>query len=328
VSTILKALQRLEDEKSANVERSLEEQVVERRPPPRPARRGLKIGAVAIGGLAIGGLAIAGAAFFFWQTQEKPGVEVAMEPPPPATESEPAKKVAAEKPRRKKSTRQAPASRVEEEPSAVEISPVVEVVKHLDSPPADLAESAASSKGASSSEDGKSEDVAAAPSKAKLGAVRPGGRRPASKPEPKIARTAEQAKPAPEQVAEAKPPATQVSGSSIPAIETPSQPAPVEIAAVAPKPVPAAEPAPIPAAIKEPTKKTIARAKIPKLSIEKTIWHPDVNRRVALVKLLEVDEVVRLKEGDAVGPLVVIDINPGSVLFTHDDVEIRYNVGG
>ena len=65
MSTILKALQRLEDEKSANVERSLEEQVVERRPPRRPERRGLKIGAVAVGGLAI-----VGAAFFFWQTQE------------------------------------------------------------------------------------------------------------------------------------------------------------------------------------------------------------------------------------------------------------------
>jgi hypothetical protein len=323
VSTILKALQRLEDEKSANVKRSLEEQVVERRPPPRPERRGLKIGAVAVGGLAI-----VGAAFFFWPTQEKPSVEVAMEPPPPATEPEPAKKAAVEKPRRKKSTRQAPAARVEEKPSKVEISPVVEVVKYLDAQPADPGEPAASSKSASSSEDGESEDVAAAPSKTKLGAARPAGRRPASKPKPPVARTAEKANPAKDQVADAKPPATQVSESSIPAIETPPQPAPVEIAAVAPKPVPATEPAPIPAAIKEPAKKTVARAKLPTLSIEKTIWHPDANRRVAIVKLTEVDQVVRLKEGDAVGPLVVIDISPGSVLFAHDDVEIRYNVGG
>jgi hypothetical protein len=323
VSTILKALQRLEDEKSANVERSLEEQIVERRPPPRPERRGLKIGAVAIGGLAI-----AGAAFFFWQTQEKSSVEVAMEPPPPTIQPEPAKKAAAEKPRRKRPARQALAARVEEESSAIEISPVIEVVKHLDAQPADSAESAASSKSAASSEDGKSEDVAAAPPKAKPGAARPAGRRSASKPKPSVARTAEQAKPAEEQVADAKPPATQVSGGSVRSLATPSQPAPVEIAAVAPKSVPAAEPAPIPAAVKEPTKKTVARAKLPVLSIEKTIWHPDANRRVALVKLLEVDEVIRMKEGDAVGPLVVIDINPGSVLFTHDDVEIRYNVGG
>ncbi len=323
MSTILKALQRLEDEKSANVERSLEEQVVERRPPPKPERRGLKLGAVAVGGFAI-----AGAAFFFWQTQEKSSVEVAMKPPPPATES--VKKAAAEKPRRNKSARQAPAARVEEEPSEIEISPVVEVVKFLDAQPADPGEPAEFSKSASSSEDGESEEVAAAPSKAKTkpGSARPAGRRPASKPKPQVARTAEQAEPAQEQVADAKPLATQASESSIPAIETPPQPAPSEIAAVAPKPVPATEPAPIPAAIKEPANKIIVRAKLPMLSIEKTIWHPDANRRVALVKLLEIDEVVRLKEGDAVGPLVIIDINPGSVLFTHDDVEIRYNVGG
>ena len=76
MSTILKALQRLEDEKSANVERSLNEQVVARRPPPDPERRGLKIGAVAIGGLAV-----AAAALLFWFNQEDPDAEVAMESP-------------------------------------------------------------------------------------------------------------------------------------------------------------------------------------------------------------------------------------------------------
>jgi len=65
VSTILKALQRLEDEKRADSERSLDEQIVARRPPPDPERRWLKIGAVAIGGLAV-----ASAAFFFWPARE------------------------------------------------------------------------------------------------------------------------------------------------------------------------------------------------------------------------------------------------------------------
>jgi len=46
------------------------------------------------------------------------------------------------------------------------------------------------------------------------------------------------------------------------------------------------------------------------------------------VKLIDAEEVLRLKEGDAVGPLVVKTINPGSVLFNHDGIEIVYNVGG
>jgi hypothetical protein len=85
---------------------------------------------------------------------------------------------------------------------------------------------------------------------------------------------------------------------------------------------------PIPAAIPEPEKKVIQRAKLPAFRVEKTIWHPDANRRVAVVKMIDAEEVLRLKEGDAVGPLVVKAISPGSVLFDHDEIEVRYNVGG
>jgi hypothetical protein len=72
----------------------------------------------------------------------------------------------------------------------------------------------------------------------------------------------------------------------------------------------------------------IQRAKLPSLRVEKTIWHPDTDRRIAIVKLIDAEEVLRLKEGDAIGPLVVESIKPGSVLFNHDGIEIRYNVGG
>ncbi len=40
-----------------------------------------------------------------------------------------------------------------------------------------------------------------------------------------------------------------------------------------------------------------------------------------------VQEALRLKEGDAVGPLVIEAIRPGGVLFSHDGVEIEYRVG-
>ena len=345
MSTILKALQRLEDEKSAGVQRSLDEQVVARRPPPDPERRGLRIGAVAIGGLAV-----AAVAFFFWSTREDPDAEVAMEPPSPATAPAAAAttKVAAEKPRRKPSARPAPAARAQQDSSEVEISSVVEVVELLDAPPADSAAPAASPK------------RVAPPAKA--GSKRPARRPSVSKPDPQVARDVAQPKPAPKQVANAKPPAIQISGNSAPAKPAPAPPAPVEAAAVAPKLAPAppapveaaavapklapAPPAPvevaavapkpaltavsesIPAPIRETERKIVQRAKFPALNVEKTIWHPDADRRVAVVKLIDAEEVLRLKEGDAIGPLVVKTINPGSVLFNHDGIEIRYNVGG
>jgi hypothetical protein len=303
VSTILKALQRLEDEKSANVERSLNEQVVARRPPPDPERRGLRIGAIAIGGLVV-----AAAALLFWFTRKDPAVEVAMESPPPAAAPVAAQQqVAAEKPNRRPSARPATAARAQQESSEVEVSPVVEVVKRLDGPPADSA-------------------APAAPPKRAASPVQAGAERPARRPG---ARKPAQPKPAPEQVANAKSAAaTQISGNSAPAKPVPAPPAPVEIAAVAPKPAATAESASTRAAIWEPEHEVIQRAKLPTLSVEKTIWHPDADRRVAVVKLIDTEEVLRLKEGDAVGTLVVKVIKPGSVLFSHDGIEVVYNVGG
>ena len=311
MSTILKALQRLEDEKSANVERSLNEQVVAHRPPLDPERRGLRIGAIAIGGLAV-----AAAVFYFWPAGEETNAEVAMEPAPAAAAPVTTAEVAAEKPGRRRSARPAPAARAQQDSSEVEISPVVEIVKLLDAPPADSDSAAPAALPKS-----------AAPL-AQAGAQRPARRPNVSRPDPQVARESAQPIPAPKQVADTKPPTTQISGSSVPAKPVPAPPAPVEIAAVAPKSAPTAATAPIPAAIQEPARRVVQRAKIPVFSVEKTIWHPDADRRVAVVKLADAEEILRLKEGDAVGPLVVKTINPGSVLFDHDDIEIRYNVGG
>ncbi len=310
MSTILKALQRLEDEKSAKVERSLNEQVVAHRPPSAPQRRGLRIGAIAIGGFG----AAAAAVFYFWPAGEETIAEVAMEPAPAAAAPVITAEVAAEKPRRRRSVRPAPAARAQQDSSAVEISPVVEVVKLLDASPADSGEPAALPK-------------SAAPL-AQAGAQRPARRPNVSRPDSQVARGSTQPIPTSKQVANTKPPATQISRSSVPAKPVPAPPTPVEIAAVVPKPAPTTATAPIPAAIQEPDRRIIQRAKIPAFTVEKTIWHPDADRRVAVVKLIDAEETLRLKEGDAIGPLVVKAINPGSVLFGHDEIEIRYNVGG
>lgn len=319
MSTILKALQRLEDEKSAGVERSLDEQVVSHPLPPdrEPNRRGLKIGFTAIAGLAV-----AAAAFAFWPTREDPDAVVAAESTAttvapvaaPAPEPAPAKrKVAAEKPRRRTSvrTQPQPAAREQAEISEAKAASIVEVVKRLDEPPA------------------------ASPNRvAPAEAPRRSTRRPdAPKPDVQTVKRAAKPRPAAAPVADAKPVAkpkpepviAAKTVETVPAKPKATPPEPIEIAAVVPEPAPESIPAPAP---REPEKRVVQRAKLPSLSIEKTIWHPDTDRRIAIVKMIDAEEVLRLKEGDAIGPLVVETIKPGSVLFNHDGIEIRYNVGG
>ncbi len=309
MSTILKALQRLEDEKSAGVARSLDEQIVARRALPDPDRRGWKLGLVAIGGLAV---AVA-AAFVLWPAGEDPDAVVAMEATPanvaPVAAPAPAKQeAAAEKPRRKATTRVQPAARAQTNPSEAEAAAIVEVVKRLDEQPADSGAPAASP------------NRVAQAAEPKRSARRPGARK-AAQPQPAAAPVAD-AKP----VAIQQPEPAATAKSVEPATANPDPAAPIEVAAVASKP--AAVPESIPAPVREPEKKVVQRAQLPALSIEKTIWHPDTDRRIAIVRIADAEEVLRLKEGDAVGPLVIESIQPGSVVFTHDGVEIRYNVGG
>jgi hypothetical protein len=316
VSTILKALQRLEDEKSARVERSLGEQVVSHHlaPDREPSRRGLKLGIAAVGGLAL-----VAAGFWLWPLAGDSDAVVAPEAAPvaaaPAPAPAPAKPAAAEEPRRSAAARKQPVARVRAEPTEAEAAAIVEVVKRLDEEPADPAVAAAVR---------RRDEPAAEPARSER---RPGSRKPARR----VAGPVEEPKPAAVRIAEAEPDPiqnAQPAATAESAEAEPAAPAPVEIAAVAPEPVPAPQPAPIPQPVREPEKRVIQRAKLPALSIEKTIWHPNTDRRIAIVKLDDAEEVMRLKEGDAIGPLVVESIQPGSVVFSHDGVEISYNVGG
>jgi hypothetical protein len=71
----------------------------------------------------------------------------------------------------------------------------------------------------------------------------------------------------------------------------------------------------------------IPRALVPTVYVERTIWHPMAERRVAVVELEGSDEALELHEGDAVGPLVVGEIEPSGVFFVYDGVELRRRVG-
>jgi hypothetical protein len=69
------------------------------------------------------------------------------------------------------------------------------------------------------------------------------------------------------------------------------------------------------------------RPHFPDLAVVRTAWHPDAARRSAKIRLEDTNEVLTLREGDAVGGLVVQEISPSAVVFKAGDVEIRRRVG-
>jgi hypothetical protein len=71
----------------------------------------------------------------------------------------------------------------------------------------------------------------------------------------------------------------------------------------------------------------VARTALPGVIVERTLWHPDAGRRLAVLQVEGRDGTVELREGDAVGDLVVQQIDPSGVLFLHRGVEIRQRVG-
>jgi hypothetical protein len=71
----------------------------------------------------------------------------------------------------------------------------------------------------------------------------------------------------------------------------------------------------------------LRRAPVPDVFVARTVWHPVAERRVAEVEVRGRPEPLRLHEGDAVGPLVVGRIEPSGVVFLHEQVELRRRVG-
>ena len=104
-----------------------------------------------------------------------------------------------------------------------------------------------------------------------------------------------------------------------------------------PTPTPAPTPAPkatltraVPEVVRRKTPvdlPRIAKPAIPDVSVLRTAWHPQPERRSARIQLAKSEDVLTLREGDAVGSLVVKEITPSSVLFAAGDVELRRRVG-
>ena len=66
---------------------------------------------------------------------------------------------------------------------------------------------------------------------------------------------------------------------------------------------------------------------LPDVAVLRTAWHPNPDRRSAKIRIVGTNETLTLKEGDAVGALVIKEISPSAVLFQSGEVEVRLRVG-
>ncbi len=66
---------------------------------------------------------------------------------------------------------------------------------------------------------------------------------------------------------------------------------------------------------------------IPDVAVLRTAWHPNPDRRSAKIRLLDTKQTLNLKEGDAVGGLVIQEISPSAVIFRSGEIELRLRVG-
>jgi hypothetical protein len=323
VSTILKALQRLEDEKRAGKDRSLNEQVVARRSAVAAKSRWAVIGISLLGGIAVGSTAL-----YFWPDAGAPVPDVTSEAAPPvvassASQPQPEQRVPAA-PAKPPGAAQAKKNEQPANRAATPELPMVEIVNRLDEKPAAQPVLAESSD----------------PKPAALGTNRPGDRRQAARERAKQRTDSTPSEPTdPRPVAAVSKPVPEPPAAEPPVVIAAADPTDIAVDTAAPTigeavvvadpPPGAAGPSQSISASTSPSKpsKVIHRAEIPLISVGKTIWHPDVDRRSAIVELMESGETLTLKEGDAIGPLVIETIKPSGVLFLHDGVEIEYRVG-
>lgn len=71
----------------------------------------------------------------------------------------------------------------------------------------------------------------------------------------------------------------------------------------------------------------IVRRSLPELVVKRTLWHPDAKRRVASVQVAGRSELIELREGDAIEDLTVVEITPTGVSFDHGGVELYKRLG-
>ncbi len=357
MSTILKALQRLEDEKQPTPELTLDEQIAMASPPARRASRGPLL--LAAGGAAA--MVVAAGAIYFWfgsdaVTEVEAPVVAAL---PSATNAAPARptvptvSIPSDSPQVPRARPAVAGSRTRSapppSPTPSRESTPVEVVQRLSppppiaaqpSPPSAAREAAVRGGSSASTDSNVTQPVVASAKRSK---------RPTSPTRPGAGRKAR-----PTGAADATRGTRPASARSVRNGSSTSQrelarltdrAQPIRVAAASPpaaKPPPAAEPAgtqkpasatasaanrkPASGSGVEPDHKVVLRAQLPEVKVRSTIWHPQAGRRIAMVEV-DSGEVLELNEGDAVGPLVVEAIKPGGVYFAHDGISVLHKIG-
>jgi len=134
-------------------------------------------------------------------------------------------------------------------------------------------------------------------------------------------------------------PAPQAPAPVASSVAPPEPPAPAPVAQAAPE-VAAAQPAAKPAAPKPAAAKPAARRPAAEpapppapaapeiaVSVAKTQWHPLADRRIAWVRVPGDPEPRRVVEGDVVDGLLIAQIEPSGVVFERDGEKIRRPLG-
>ena len=307
MSTILKALQRVEDERPSGgasaPRRALRSDFVPEHSKPLLRRSRQRAPRPWLWGSA--GAALLLAVLVWWRLPERsaPEREVAAEAESPA--------------------RAAPPVARQREHVALAPGPVAEASA---APPATAAEPQPAAAAAPPPQPALPTDVAERlpPLGTTLDAPSTGTLAPAP-PEPSLPAAAPQlaaaVEPAPEAGAP-EPAPVAVEAAPPPAPEP--EPAPVQATPPAPQARPAAQPAP-PAVAPKPAPPPAPSA--PSVLVERTSWHPSAERRVAWVSVEGITGALELHEGDAVGALVVKEIRPSSVVFLHGADRLQRRVG-
>jgi len=143
--------------------------------------------------------------------------------------------------------------------------------------------------------------------------------------------------PAETPVAQAAPPVPEPAAVPAPApapapvAQAPAPPAPAPAPAPSPK-IAEATPVPKPMAAKPAAPRTAPKEAPPPpppvaISVEKTQWHPLADRRIAWVRAPGEADSQRVVEGDVIDGLIVSAIEPSGVVFEHDGEKIRRGLG-
>jgi hypothetical protein len=302
VSTILKALRRLEEEKRAGGERPLREEVAAAGAAADASRRPGRL-SLLLGGAVV--LCLAAVVWSQWPFGEDAGAsDVAAQPTAVASLPAPERRPAA-----------APRTDRPTAPTAVPARPAP--------PRADAQDRAGLPERAFTS------DVKVVP-RPPVEPRKPIDLARASEPTPEASAKT----PAPEPAPVAKTPAPEPAVAA----KTPApEPAPVVAKTPAPEPAvvvaktPPADPAPAvakapPTAASPTPAQPEAAAEAADLFVERTLWHPVPSRRAAFVAL-DGGPATRVEEGDVVGRYVVSEIRASGVVFLRDGKPLERKVG-